>query len=143
MGDFAQMTTERPPIEALEATLLEYKQLCGNQEMELRKYALRVEALEARLALPLPEQVAKLIADARSKYQRAPIYGYEINQMADALESTARRNAELERALETFECECGEGAIDELGNPRDLDHHDYHCPYRKARKALAAPGAKP
>ena len=64
--------------------------------MELRKYALRVEALEARLALPLPEEVAKLVAVLRDSIE--VIRFKPMLSAADALTALARRNAELERA---------------------------------------------
>lgn len=68
----------------------------------VRKLLLEKRSLEARLAVPLPEEVAKLVAELR--VMRGDPLGFGIQPqvcdiLADALTALALRNAELERIV--------------------------------------------
>ena len=86
---------KRPDIEALEKRI---GRLCAAPGL----FAY-VRSLEARLAQPLPEDVAKLVVQLRdADYAHRP---HEV-AAANALEAQARRIAELERRIQEIRGAC-------------------------------------
>jgi hypothetical protein len=109
-------SVKRPPIEELEATREQEIRACladikpsdrDPSDVAIAELLAEIDRLRARLALPVPEQVAKLVeylelgivSDESTHNQRFVVRRQSAREIADTLTAQAGRIGELEAAL--------------------------------------------